>query len=34
MINLIPEGLSGGAKLEWSEQLKGRKGAKGSPLNL
>ena len=31
-INLILEGLSGGAKLEWSEQARGRKGTKS--LNL
>ena len=27
-INLILEGLSDGAKLEWSEQARGRKGTK------
>ena len=27
-INLILEGLPGGAKVEWSEQLRGKKGQK------
>ena len=32
-INLILEGVSGGAKFEWSEQLiRGRKGTKGTQI--
>ena len=31
-INLILEGLPGGAKVEWSEQLRGKKGTKSAPM--